>query len=138
MKDTKTKRILQLLMMLSGSRVYSMSELKSRFDMSSRNIGRDLELIESCGFLLERASGYRLQSDKSTNRNLKNLLHFSEEEVSILYETLSYIEGDSPVKERLVKKMNTFYDLKALEQLRLMMTLPKCILSGIPSGRRNR
>jgi predicted DNA-binding transcriptional regulator YafY len=125
MKDTKTKRILQLLMMLSGSRVYSMSELKSRFGMSSRNIGRDLELIESCGFLLERASGYRLQPDKSTNRNLKNLLHFSEEEVSILYETLSYIEGDSPVKERLVKKMNTFYDLKALEQLRLNDDLTK-------------
>jgi predicted DNA-binding transcriptional regulator YafY len=86
--------------------------------MSTRNLGRDLELIESCGFLLERASGYRLQSDKSSNRNLKNLLHFSEEEISILYQTLSLIEGDSPIKERLVRKLNAFYDLKALEQLR--------------------
>ncbi len=106
-----------MLVMLSGNR-YSMKELRSRFDMSARNIGRDLELIESCGFILERENGYRLQPDRSPNRNLKNLLHFSEEEVSILYETLSHIEGDSPVKERLVKKMNAFYDLKALEKLR--------------------
>ena len=93
--------------------------------MSARNIGRDMELVESCGFLLERTGGYRLQRDGATNRNLKNLLHFSEEEISILYQTLSNIEGDSPVKERLLRKMNAFYDLKALEQLRQSDDLTK-------------
>lgn len=118
MEDTRTIRILRLLMMLSGSKLYSMRELQSRFGMSARNLGRDLTLIENAVFLLERANGYRLQSGIKANRNLKSLLHFSEEEISILYQTLSHIEGDSPVKERLVRKMNAFYDLKALEQLR--------------------
>ncbi|MBS1744678.1 MAG: WYL domain-containing protein [Bacteroidetes bacterium] len=118
MEATRTERILRLLVMLSGTRWYSMAELEHRFYMSARNLRRDLDLIEACGFVLERENGYRLQATHTANRNLKNLLHFSEEEVSILYQTLARIEGDSPVKERLVRKMNAFYDLRALEQLR--------------------
>lgn len=125
MEDTRTKRILRLLMMLSGGKKYSMQELKSRFGMSARNLHRDLTLIEHSGFLLDRIKGYRLQTDRSTNKSLKNLLHFSEEEISILYQTLSLIEGDSPVKERLVRKLNAFYDLRALEQLRQTDDLTK-------------
>jgi proteasome accessory factor C len=118
MEETRTKRILRLLMMLSGSKQYSIKELGNKLVTSSRTIFRDFETIEAAGFLLDRAEGYRLQPDRSTNKSLKNLLHFSEEEIFILYETLSLIEGDSPVKERLVRKLNAFYDLKALEQLR--------------------
>lgn len=125
MEEIRPKRILRLLMMLSGSKKYLMAELEERLGMSARNIRRDLELIESSGFLLNREGGYRLQTDEPGNRNLKNLLHFSEEEVAILYETLSLIEGDSPVKERLVRKLNTFYDLKVLDQLRQKDDLTK-------------
>lgn len=125
MDETRAKRILRLLMMLSGTRRYSMQDLEERFRMSARNLRRDLELIESCGYLLDREGGYRLQTDESANRKLKNLLHFSEEEVVILYETLSLIEGDSPIKERLIRKLNTFYDLKVLEQLKQKDDLAK-------------
>ena len=125
MEDTRPKRILRLLMMLSGNKKYAMPELEDKMEMSARNLRRDLNLIESSGFLLDREKGYRLQSDRSTNRDLKNLMHFSEEEISILYQTLSLIEEDSPLKERLVRKMNAFYDLKALEQLRQKDDLTK-------------
>ncbi|MEO9144578.1 MAG: WYL domain-containing protein [Ginsengibacter sp.] len=118
MEETRTKRILRLLMMLSGSKLYSIKELENKLGISHRTIFRDFETIEESGFILERSTGYRLQSDRATNKSLKNLLHFSEEEISILYQTLSHIEGDSPVKERLVRKLNAFYDLKALEQLK--------------------
>ena len=125
MEDTRPKRILRLLMMLSGNKKYAMPELEDKMEMSARNLRRDLNLIESSGFLLDRKKGYRLQSDRSTNRDLKDLMHFSEEEISILYQTLSLIEEDSPLKERLVRKMNAFYDLKALEQLRQKDDLTK-------------
>lgn len=125
MEANRTIRILRLLMMLSGTKRYSMREMESRLGMSARNIRRDFETIETAGFILERDNGYRLSTDDTDNRNLKNLLHFSEEEASILYQTLSMIEGDSPVKERLVRKMNTFYDLKVLEQLRQTDDLTK-------------
>lgn len=125
MKDTRPKRILRLLMMLSGTKRYSMEELRKRLNMSDRNIRRDLNLIEFSGFVLDRKNGYRLEPNISANKGLKNILHFSEEEVTILYETLSLIEGDSPVKERLVRKLNTFYDLKALERLKQKDDLTK-------------
>lgn len=125
MEANRTIRILRLLMMLSGTKRYSMREMESRLGMSARNIRRDFETIETAGFILERDNGYRLSTDDTDNKNLKNLLHFSEEEASILYQTLSMIEGDSPVKERLVRKMNTFYDLKVLEQLRQTDDLTK-------------
>lgn len=82
MGEIRPKRILRLLIMLSGSRRYMMAELEERLGMSARNIRRDLELIESSGFLLDREGGCRLWTDKPANRNLKNLLHFSEEEVA--------------------------------------------------------
>lgn len=115
-----------MLMMLSGSRRYSKNELQDKLEMSDRTVYRDLDIIEESGFVLEREDGqYRLQSEIPSNRNLKKLLHFSEEEACILYQTLSLIEEDSPVKERLVRKLNTFYDLKAIEQLRQTDDLEK-------------
>lgn len=116
--QNRTERMLRLLMMLSGTKRFSMQELTRRLGRSARNIRRDLNLIEASGFLLERVNGYRLLADRTTNRDLKNLLHFSQEEVAILYQTLLLIEGDTAIKERLLRKMHTFYDLKALEQLR--------------------
>jgi len=123
--QNRTERMMRLLMMLSGNKRYTMQELASRLGRSARNIRRDLNLIEASGFLLERENGYRLLADRATNRDLKNLLHFTQEEVAILYQTLLLIEGDSVIKERLIRKMNTFYDLKALEQLRQKDDLTK-------------
>ena len=44
-------------------------------------------------------------------------MHFSEEEVLILYETLALIEGTSSVKEQLIRKLNVLYEYKALKDL---------------------
>jgi predicted DNA-binding transcriptional regulator YafY len=52
-------------------------------------------------------------------------MHFSEEELVILYETLNLIEGTSPVKEQLIRKLNALYDYKALEQLKQRDDLTK-------------
>lgn len=123
--QNRTERMMRLLMMLSGNRRFTMQELVNRLGRSARNVRRDLSLIEASGFLLERENGYRLLADRTANRDLKNLLHFTQEEVAILYQTLLLIEGDSAVKERLMRKMNTFYDLKALEQLRQRDDLTK-------------
>lgn len=126
MRNSRTHRILRMLMMMSGSRRFTMKELQSRLEMSERNLYRDLSIIEEAGFLLDKENGtYRLHKDSPATKNLQKLFHFSEEEACILYQTLSLIEGDSPVKARLVRKLNTFYDLKVLEQLRQSDDLTK-------------
>lgn len=126
MEYTKTHRVFKLLMLLSGIKKYTLEELQDKMEVSDRTLYRDLCTIEESGFIIERTNGrYRLQTDCSATKNLQKLLHFSEEEACILYETLSLIEGTSPVKERLVRKLNTFYDLKILERLRQSDDLEK-------------
>lgn len=117
MENNKTQRILKMLMLLSGGRRYTLRELADKFQLSERSIIRDLNAIEAAGFILHRENGYRLYMSENNNRGLGRLLHFSEDEIAILYKTLTTIEGDTAVIDRLMKKMNAFYDLKAIEEL---------------------
>ena len=119
MKINKSRRLLQLLMLLSGKRYYSMDELVNKFEYSERSLYRDLDEIEAAGFLLERNNGkYRLQTNPSETKTLQRLFHFTEEEAAVLYETLNMMGETSEVKSRLVRKLHTFYDLKVLESLK--------------------
>jgi predicted DNA-binding transcriptional regulator YafY len=119
MDQQKMQKLLRLLMMLSGKRFYPIREIKERLECGDRTAYRYLETFESAGFLIEKNKGnYRLQKSNTQVRTLLNLVHFSEEELVIIYETLELIEGTSPMKEQLIRKLNVLYDYKALEQLR--------------------
>lgn len=112
--------------MLSGNRFYSMKEIMDLLESSERTIYRYLETFETAGFILEKNKGsYRLQKNAVNTRSLQNLMHFSEEEVLILCDTLASIEGTSSVKEQLIRKLNVLYDYKALERLQQSDDLTK-------------
>lgn len=106
-----------MLLLLSGKRRYSIAEIQERFDISDRTVFRYLETFEISGLLMDRAEkSYRLQQDSSATRSLQRLMHFTEEEVFILEETIEKLEGESAVKKQLLRKLNTLYDRKALEE----------------------
>lgn len=126
MDQQRMQRLLRLLMMLDGGHWYSLQEIMDLLESSDRTVYRYLETFESAGFVLEKNKGsYRLQKDTGNTRSLQNLMHFSEEEVLILYDTLALIEGTSPIKEQLIRKLNVLYDFKALEQLQQSDDLAK-------------
>jgi len=126
MDQQKMQKLLRLLMMLAGKRWYSLREIMDTLESSGRTVYRYLETFETAGFILEKNKGsYRLQRNSSAMRSLQNLMHFSKEEVLILYETLGLIEGTSPLKEQLIRKLNVLYDYKALEQLQQNNDLAK-------------
>jgi proteasome accessory factor C len=111
-------KLLRLLMLLSGSRRYTLAELMDRFNQSSRTIYRHLEEIENAGFVLNRTGGtYQLQTDNHAVKSLQKLLHFSEEEAYVLYKTIALLQGASPIKDRLAGKLNALYDFRALSLL---------------------
>ena len=106
-----------MLLLLSGKRRYSITEIQERFDISDRTVFRYLETFEVAGLMMDRGEkGYRLQQDSSTTRSLQRLMHFTEEEVFILEETIEKLEGESAVKKQLLRKLNTLYDRKTLEE----------------------
>ena len=126
MYQQKMQRMLRLLMKLSGKRWCPLQEIIDILECSGRTVYRYLETFETAGFVLEKNKGsYRLQKETTNSRSLQNLMHFSEEEVLILYDTLALIEGTSPVKEQLIRKLNVLYDYKALEQLQQSDDLTK-------------
>jgi predicted DNA-binding transcriptional regulator YafY len=111
-------KLLRLLMLLSGNRRYTLSELMERFDQSDRTIYRHLEEIENAGFVLNRTGGtYQLQTDNQAVKSLQKLLHFSEEEAYVLYKTIALLQGTSSIKDRLAGKLNALYDFRALSLL---------------------
>lgn len=116
------KVLLRLLMLLSGNRSYSMQEMTKRSGKSERTIFRYLDAIERAGFVLEKKKNadtfrYRLITANAEGRALEKLLHFSEEEAYLLYQTLSELKVSNPLKKRLVSKLHTLYHFKALEQI---------------------
>lgn len=115
MDQPKIQRVIRLLMLLTGKRLYTRAELAERSEISERTIYRYLDTIESAGFILERKDDtYRLKTDTPTVRTLQQLLHFSEEEAYLLYTTISQLQGASHLKDRLARKLNTLYDFRAL------------------------
>ena len=66
MDQQKIKRLLGMLLLLSGKRRYSIAEIQERFDISDRTVFRYLETFEIAGLMMDRAGkGYRLQQDSS-------------------------------------------------------------------------
>ena len=119
MDQPKIQRVLRLLMLLTGKRLYTRTELAERSEISERTIYRYLDTIESAGFILERKGDtYCLKTDTPTVRTLQKLLHFSNEEAYLLYKILSQLQGASHLKDCLARKLNTLYDFRALARLK--------------------
>jgi len=120
------EKSIRLLKLLSGNRTYSLDELQDRFDVSERTIYRYLNQIENAGFVLERNNGrYRLVQDSSEIKSIHKLFHFTEEEAQIFHHSLTYLEMENEVVNRLFKKLHSLYDFKALKKIRNSSNIEK-------------
>ena len=118
MDYSKTETILRMLVLLSCGKRYTITELSRRFSRSERSVYRDLETIESSGFIVDKEHvSYTLHSCPEETKKIQRLLHFSEEEAYILYRSLEMVKGGTSVNEQLVRKLNALYDFRALSNL---------------------
>ena len=115
MSHSKSEHLLRLLMLLAGNKKYTIAELETLFEVSGRTLYRYLNQITGRGFVVQQENGrYYMAQHNAAAQGLNKLLHFSPEEVRILYKTLHQIEGTSAIAERLVKKLHALYDVTAL------------------------
>lgn len=120
------EKSIRLLKLLSGNRTYSLDELQDRFDVSERTVYRYLNQIENAGFVLERNNGrYRLAQDSSEIKSIHKLFHFTEEEAQIFHHSLTHLEVENDVVNRLLKKLHSLYDFKALKKIKNFSNLEK-------------
>jgi proteasome accessory factor C len=117
MDQPKMQRLLQLLLLLSGKRTYSCTELMERLQMSERTVLRYLETFDAAGFVVERQKGrYRLHAGTGAYKALQQNLHFSEEELYLLHSAISSLMPANKAALRLKQKLHTLYHYKALAQ----------------------
>lgn len=113
------KKTIQLILILSGSRSYSIQELKDRFEISERTVYRYLNNCEDAGLVLDRHNGrYRFIQNSTEIKNLHRLFHFSEEEAEIFYHSLNNLGLENETKIRLIRKLHALYDFKALNRFK--------------------
>ncbi len=117
---------LRLLMLLTGNRNYSCSEIAERFELSERTIFRYLNQLEDSGFVLERKNGrYRLAQNDRQTKDLIRLVHFSDEEAYIFFRAISSVEEYEHSAGDLIKKLHALYDFRALRRMKGQDNLEK-------------
>jgi len=137
MKDqAKIERIIKLLLLLSGSFGYSLKEIADRLEISQRTVYRYIETFRNTGLVIEKnIEGYwKLERNNPHNKDLHDLLQFSEEESFILQKAIHSIDDNNALKSSLISKLYSLYDSKRVidtiikkENSEIIATLSKAI-----------
>ena len=109
--QAKFQRMLELLIMISGSFGYKIEELANKFETSPRTIYRYINTFRKAGFLVSNKNGF-VKIDKSSPeyRDLSKLIHFSEEEAYILSKAIHAIDDENKFKNELYEKLYYLFD----------------------------
>lgn len=110
-------RVLRILMdIVSNPFVYSKRALAERYGTSLQSIEDDFAAIKNAGFVLDHNDQYFYKLvENQPNKQLKHLLHFSEEEQLLLEEAIDAIGEQYNTKAgELKKKLNALYDFGRL------------------------
>ncbi len=112
--QAKIERVLKLITLLSGSFGYSLKELADRLGTTTRTVYRYIQTLKNAGFIVEKNSdGYwKLERQDKNNRDLHDLLQFTEEESYILQKAIHSIDDNNVLKSNLIKKLYSLYDSK--------------------------
>ncbi len=110
-EHAKLDRLLNIILTLAGSRSYTLNELCEKLDLSARTVHRYLATIRNCGFIVEVNDGmYKIPKLEEPFKELKELLHFSEEEAYILTKAIHSIDDDNLLKSNLINKLYSLYN----------------------------
>lgn len=109
-------RLLQIMqMLLDQPNTYTMNQLAERLGCSKDTIKNDFEAFRNAGFLLRYDKRWRYAfAESKPYKQLKDLLHFSEEDQYLLEQAIDYIEGSTDRIEKLKQKLSSLYDYHRL------------------------
>ncbi len=106
-------RIMLAIMDRPGS--YTKKRLAEIYGVSEDTIKHDINAFRNAGFLLEPDERHRYAfKQEKPFRQLKNLLHFSEEDQFLLSQVIDQISTHNKRGERLKQKLASLYDYKRL------------------------
>lgn len=112
---TKLRLIRMLIAILENPFGYTKKRLSEIYDCSEDTIKNDFTVFKNAGLFLEKDSRHRYQFKvEKSIKQLKDLLHFSEEDQIMLYQAIDSLDLNNNKQERLKKKLSSLYDFKRL------------------------
>ena len=115
MRHDKFEKELQLLLLLTENRQYTIEQLCKKLGQSRRNMYYYLEFFRDAGFNVEKY-GKCFSIDRSSPffGRLIEKISFTEEEAIVISRLLNRVTEKNAIVETLKKKMERFYDLGIL------------------------
>ena len=112
MDQPKITRILRLIVLLSGNRIYTVDELAEELGTSQRTIYRYIDTFKEAGFVMDKVDDYkyRLLSLGPGVKDLHNIVYFSPEEAFIVNRLIDSLDPSNSLKRELKKKLSAIYD----------------------------
>lgn len=104
--QVKFRRMLEILMLLSGNFGYTIDEIAEKFNTTPRTIYRYIDTFKDVGFKVIKPSGYyRIDKKDSKFRDLSELVHFTKDEAILLSRAIHLISDENKFKSDLYEKL---------------------------------
>ncbi len=111
----KFRKMLEILLLLSGNFGYSINEIAEKFETTPRTIYRYLDTFKDVGFKVIKQNGFhRIDKKKSIFKDLSELIHFSKEEAIILSKAIHLISDENKFKSDLYEKLYYLFDKESI------------------------
>lgn len=119
MDQPKISRILRLIVLMSGNRVYTVDQLADELGTSQRTIYRYIDTFKEAGFAVEKVGDYmyRLLSIGGSIKDLHNIVYFTPEEAFIVNRLIDSLDPSNSLKEELRRKLSVIYEKTAIAEM---------------------
>jgi predicted DNA-binding transcriptional regulator YafY len=112
---TKARLLRIMLAIMASPNIYTKKRLSEIYTVSEDTIKHDIGALRQAGFVLESDTNHRYYfKEEKPFRQLKDLLHFSDEDQDLLSQAIDQIAAHSKRGDRLKKKLSSLYDYKRL------------------------
>lgn len=112
MDQPKIERMLRLMQLLSGNKIYTLDELSDTLDLSRRSLFRYFDTFKNAGFVVQciGEGRYRMTTLNKEYTDLSQLVYFSEEEAIVVSHLIENLDGTNALKAGLKQKLAAVYD----------------------------
>ena len=116
MDQPKIERMLRLMQLLSGNKIYTLDELSDTLDLSRRSLFRYFDTFKNAGFVVQCIgdSRYRMTTLNKEYTDLSQLVYFSEEEAIVVSHLIENLDGTNALKAGLKQKLAAVYDSSSI------------------------
>lgn len=118
MRHSSLSRDLELLLILSDARDYSVEDICDKLDISRRTLYYYIESFRRIGFNIFKRNGcYHVDQRSPFLRKLLDLLQFSEDEAVLIRRLLDKTNETNAVVRSIRYKLDRFYDFNILNDV---------------------